>query len=452
MEKSIQEHLTKALDLLLDVICIVDLDGRFVAVSAACEQVFGYTQEEMVGKPMIDMVFPADRERTRQAAAGVIAGVPLRNFENRYVRKDGQVVDIMWSARWSETDRLRLAVAREITLRKRAESMQAALYGISEAAHSAADLDDLLRRIHLSIADMLPTRNFFVALYDSDADEMTFPYFVDEYEPAPLPCKLETGSLAAEVIRSGTALLLDSQNRSRWPQGIQALAGGEELDWLGVPLTVDQRTIGALVVSSHSATAHYNEQHKSLLQFVSTQIAAHIERKRAEARLQYLAQYDVLTGLPNRTLFDDRLRMALARAARDKEQLALLYLDLDDFKPVNDRLGHVVGDLLLQKIARRIQACVRESDTVCRIGGDEFVVLLCAIHSPQNASQLAENIRAAIHQPLELSGHPVQVSASIGIAVYSEPGTEQVHLLHNADTAMYIAKHSGGNRCELSAA
>ena len=418
-----QSVMMKALDLLLDVICIVDLEGRFVAVSAACEQVFGYTPEEMIGRQMIEMVLPADRERTLQAAAGVMAGSPLRNFENRYVRKDGQVVDIMWSARWSEADQLRIAVAREVTQRKRAESMQAALYGISEAAHSAVDLPDLCRRIHLIIDGMLPTGNFFVVLHDAGTGQMTFPYFVDECAPAPVPCKPDCGILATEVIRTGTALLLTPETASAWPSGMTVDAGVNAWDWLGVPLVADQRTIGALVVQSHWEEARYSEQHKTLLQFVSTQIADHIERKQANERLQFLAQYDALTGLPNRTLFTDRLRVALARAARDKANLALLYIDLDDFKPVNDRFGHAAGDLLLQEVANRILGCVRDSDTVGRIGGDEFIVLLGAIRLPEDAARVAEHIRAAIREPVALSGHSVQVSSSIGIAVY--PGSWQ---------------------------
>lgn len=447
MEANTHAQLIKALDLLLDVICVVDADGRFVAVSAACEQVFGYTQEEMIGKPMLDMVFPADRDRTLQASAAVNAGNPLRNFENRYLRKDGQVIDIMWSACWSQSDQLRLAVARDVTLRKRTESMQTALYSISEAAHSAGDLAGLLRRIHQIIGDMLPTGSFIVALRDPSTDEMTFPYFADEDDAAPAPCQLDAGTLAAEVIRTGAALLLAPESRESWPKGMKTVVGRDAVDRLGIPLIANQRTIGALVVQSYSATVRYSEQHKTLLQFVSTQIADNIERKQASARLQYMAQYDVLTGLPNRMLFDDRLQVALLKAARDKTRLALLYIDLDKFKPVNDSFGHAVGDLLLQEVASRVQGCVRESDTVGRIGGDEFVVLLNAIQTLQNASVVAENIRAAINQPFALVGQRLQISSSIGVAHYPEHGADQKQLACNADSAMYAAKYNGGNQC-----
>ncbi|WP_259767675.1 PAS domain S-box protein, partial [Pseudomonas protegens] len=147
--------LASFIDLLLDVVCAVDSQGRFVFVSAACERVFGYTADELIGRPMIELVHPADRERTLQAAREIMGGVPKPNFENRYLRKDGRVAHILWSARWSEVDQLRIAVARDITERKQAESKQAALYAISEAAHATEDLLVLFKHVHRIIGEWL---------------------------------------------------------------------------------------------------------------------------------------------------------------------------------------------------------------------------------------------------------------------------------------------------------
>ena len=142
METKTYTPLASFIDLLVDAVCVVDVDSRIVFVSAACERIFGYTQQEMVGKRMFELVAPEDRERTMQSAREVTSGQPQLNFENRYIRKDGQVVHIMWSTRWSQADQLRIGVARDITERKQAEAMQAALYAISEAAHAAEDLPD----------------------------------------------------------------------------------------------------------------------------------------------------------------------------------------------------------------------------------------------------------------------------------------------------------------------
>ncbi|PTT71675.1 diguanylate cyclase, partial [Pseudomonas sp. HMWF007] len=166
MESRNSAPLASFIDLLLDAVCAVDKQGRFVFVSAACERIFGYTPEELIGRQMIELVHPADRQRTLAAAHEIMGGDPKHNFENRYVRKDGSVAHILWSARWSEVDQLRIAVARDITERKQAESRQAALYAISEAAHVAEDLLALFKRIHLIIGEWLPALNFSVALYD----------------------------------------------------------------------------------------------------------------------------------------------------------------------------------------------------------------------------------------------------------------------------------------------
>lgn len=130
-------------DLLLDAICVVDRDGQFVFVSAACQSIFGYSAEEMIGRRVMDMVHPDDRARTLEAAREIMAGAHQPSFENRYLRKDGSIVHILWSARWSENEQVRIAVAHDISERKRSEALQHALYAISEAAHLADDLPAL---------------------------------------------------------------------------------------------------------------------------------------------------------------------------------------------------------------------------------------------------------------------------------------------------------------------
>ena len=171
--------------------------------------------------------------------------------------------------------------------------------------------------------------------------------------------------------------------------------------------------------------------------------------KEMKQRYQHLAHHDMLTGLPNRSLFTDRLQQMLAQAKRSTSQGALIYLDLDKFKPVNDTLGHSIGDRVLMAIAQRLQSAVRESDTVARIGGDEFVVLLPSIESRQDASTVAEKIRLALEQPFEISGHTIQIGCSLGIAVYPEHGEDEICLMKNADTAMYKAKQNGRNNVQM---
>ncbi|WPN45973.1 MULTISPECIES: GGDEF domain-containing protein [unclassified Pseudomonas] len=430
--------LASYIDLLLDAVCAVDKQGRFVFVSAACERIFGYCPDELIGQSMIDLVHPADRQRTLDAAREIMGGEPKLNFENRYMRKDGRVVHILWSARWSEVDQLRIAVARDITERKQAESRQAALYAISEAAHAAEDLLALFKRIHMIIGEWLPALNFSVALYDEHCAQLNFPYHVDDQEPQPGQPGTLTGRLCAEVIRSGQPILLTPDQIA---PGFEALMSAHDAPcWLGVPLNSQKGTIGALIVKSIPGGERYTEQDMELLQYVCAQVATAIERKQLHTRLQHMAQYDQLTQLPNRELLRDRLKASLEIAQETNGRLALLYVDLDRFKQVNDTHGHAVGDMLLQAVANRLKGCVRETDTVARIGGDEFVVLLHSIHAPEDTDIVVGKIRQVLVQPLRLDGHSLCIQPSIGVAQYPDHGTEEKQLFRHADEAMYTAK------------
>lgn len=440
METDSDIPLPNVMDLLLDAVCLVDAQGRFVFVSAAGERVFGYSPREMVGRSMLDFVFDEDKAKTQLAADGVQSGSALPYFENRYVRKDGRIVHIMWSARWSDAHQMRVGVARDITERKCAESMQAALYAISEAALTAEDLPALFQKIHHIIGSLLPASDFTVALHDHDKDELKFAYHAEGRSQGPHANKPDSGSLCAKLVRDGQAILLT-------PDGAQ-----NPSNCLGVPLKGKKGVIGALVVKSPHTESAYTQKDMELLQFVSTQVAVAIERKQMEIRLQHSAQHDPLTDLPNRELFHDRLQTALRMAERNKTRLSLLYLDLDEFKQINDAYGHPAGDLLLQETARRLGRCVRKSDTVGRIGGDEFMLLLNNTPLPEHALLVAEKIRIALAQPFDLSGHPVRITPSIGIAIYPEHGTDYKQLILQADAAMYAAKKEGGDCARMASA
>ncbi|OJX78283.1 diguanylate cyclase [Magnetospirillum sp. 64-120] len=169
------------------------------------------------------------------------------------------------------------------------------------------------------------------------------------------------------------------------------------------------------------------------------------ERKEAEDRIRRLAHHDTLTGLPNRNLLNDRMNHALARVKRHGGHLAVLYVDLDKFKPINDSLGHEAGDWVLRDVADRLLGCVRSSDTVSRVGGDEFVVVVEEIGRPTEAALVAKKIIDALEQPIDFQGHPCQVGASIGVALFPQDGNTIEEVSKAADLAMYRVKHSGRN-------
>ncbi len=182
---------------------------------------------------------------------------------------------------------------------------------------------------------------------------------------------------------------------------------------------------------------------------LGSQIGQFIARVQAEQNLQFVATHDALTSLPNRTMFSDRLSQALAQAQRYNRRLALLFVDLDGFKIVNDTFGHEVGDVLLREIASRLRACLREGDVIGRIGGDEFVVLIEEFGEPEQLALVARKVLETMAQPVAVRGQECRVTASVGISAYPQDGKDSQTLLKNADSAMYRAKEQGKNRFQF---
>jgi len=174
------------------------------------------------------------------------------------------------------------------------------------------------------------------------------------------------------------------------------------------------------------------------------------ERKSAEQQIEYQAYHDALTGLANRRLFQEHLSLALALAQRRHSFVAVLFLDLDHFKIVNDSLGHSVGDALLKQVAKRLRHAVREGDTVARVGGDEFTIVLQEIQRPDDAAAIAKKVIRSIADPIEVNGHKLYVTTSIGVTVYPRDGEDAETLLKNADAAMYRAKGEGRNTYQMA--
>ena len=187
----------------------------------------------------------------------------------------------------------------------------------------------------------------------------------------------------------------------------------------------------------------------SILRVFAARAGAELERQRAEETIKNMAYHDALTGLPNRILLIDRLTLALAHAHRVKKRLAVMYLDFDHLKSVNDTYGHAIGDLLLKEMGQKLKSAIREEDTVARLGGDEFILLLPELHDRENAVTLGEKLIRLGREPLELDGHVVPSSFSIGISLYPDDGTDYETLLKKADDALYEAKRKGRDRYQF---
>ncbi|HYR05258.1 MAG TPA: diguanylate cyclase [Gallionella sp.] len=306
---------------------------------------------------------------------------------------------------------------------------------LAEIALGRNRADQALRESEKLLSDILENVSAYIYVKDPQGRYLFANRLLRELFAAPME----------EIVGYDDYKFFDADTASsRREEDLRVLQGGETLQAEETSLNI----LTGLMAVHLSVKLPLRHEDGSIYALcgISTDIS---ERKDIEEHMRHMAQYDGLTHLPNRALFSDRLQQALAAAKRDRKHLALMFLDLDRFKPINDTHGHAVGDLLLKEAAQRIQDCLRASDTAARIGGDEFVVLLPVIEAEQDASMVGEKIRNALIQPFELAGHTLHISSSIGIAVYPEHGDDEKLLTKSADIAMYHAKKNGRDNVKV---
>ncbi len=381
---------------------------------------------------------------------------------------------------------------RELTIemkeRQRSERLQATLFRIAELSNTAINLGQFYVAVHRIVGQWLDSRNFYIALLSEDGSQLHFPYFVDEYDSTPQPRFLSNG-ITEFVLRNGKPLLVDFADSTQRAKLERLCAAGEltpwdpnTVCWLGVPLICANRAVGVLAVQSYTPGVFYTSRDQELLAFISYQIANGLERQRAavslktayatleqrvtertqqlreqisvrqsiELQLKHEVLHDSLTGLPNRAYLREHLIRAMERRRRDPTRIvAVLFMDLDRFKVINDSAGHLVGDELLKEVAVRFIGCARAPDVVARLGGDEFAILMEDIRCSKDALRVAQRVIEALREPVRVAGKELFTSVSVGIAVSDSRYQQAEELLRDADIAMYRAKANGQQRFEL---
>ncbi len=343
-----------------------------------------------------------------------------------------------------------ICVCEDISNIHRDEVVKSCIYKISEAIHDVDDLQSLYKEIHYIISEVTNTNNFYIALVDWKTEILTFPYFVDEKDSQPKPAKLKNG-LTEYVLRSEQSILLNEDlYKNLVKQKAIDIVGSQCTNWLGVPLKLTNgKTIGMIGIQSYDKKIKFTEEDKKILLFVSDQVAMAIKRKIDDIQIHKQAHYDQLTGLTNKALFHDRLEHAIEHARRHDEVLAVMFIDLDNFKYVNDSMGHSAGDKLITIIANRLKDCVRKGDTVSRWGGDEFTVLLPSVKRLSGIYKLCNRILTEKFSNIVVEGQELRITASIGISIFPQDGDDADKLIKNADAAMYKSKELGKNQYNL---
>ena len=410
--KHAEAFLSSIVDNMPNMLFVKDAhDLRFVRFNKAGEALTGYSQAELIGKsdyevfprPQADLSVAKDREALRQVGEVIVEDERItgRDGRTRIMRtKKLPILDSEGNPKYL------LGISDDITERKRdEEGLRIAASAFENMAEGVVILDAEKRIVSVNKA--------FSAI---------------------------TGYPAEELLGKDSSSLRSGGHGESFYDALWR-AIGESGRWEGE--MVRRRRDGALFPAFCSISAVRDES-GSVKNYVSVfhDISS---AKQYEEKLEFLAHHDALTQLPNRVRFRECFKQALARSRRTKKAVAVLFIDLDQFKTVNDSLGHHAGDILLQEVAERLSECMRESDVVARFGGDEFAVMIDELHSSEDAAKVASKILEALARPFEVDAHQVTSSGSIGISCFPDDGSDVETLLKNADTAMYQAKNEGPN-------
>lgn len=410
-------------------IFVADADGSCVYTNAAYHKISGLTFDAALGTNWSTAIHPDDRPRVvDEWFAAALSRTHLQT-EFRFLQNDNRIVWTRVNAAVMRDGARSLGLVQtveDITERKSTE------FALRAAEDALFDERERARVTLNAIGDAVLTTDILgkVNYMNLVAETMTG-WSWQEAMGRPLP----------EVFR-----IIDGKTREVEPNPAQRAMSEDKTVELGADCVLIRRDGFESAIEDSTAPIHNRDGRDA-----GAVIVFHdVSQSRAMAlKMAHLAQHDFLTDLPNRVLLEERLAHAIGLGQRNRKQVALLFLDLDNFKLINDSLGHAVGDLLLQSVAARLVACVRVTDTVCRQGGDEFVILLAAIDHAQDAAHVAEKLIAAFVAPHVVGGQELHVTLSIGISIYPDDGRDVDTVMQNADTAMYHAKASGRNNFQF---
>jgi diguanylate cyclase (GGDEF)-like protein/PAS domain S-box-containing protein len=427
------------LDCALDCILTTDHEGKIVEFNAAARRLFGYSRSEVLGREAADTIVPPALrdEMRRMLREFVVSGDSQdlgRRREATAMRSDGSLVpvEVVVVPAYVKGRVILTAYIRDLSERRRVERLSVARQRVTQALTASLSMIEAAPAVLDALVQGLSCSEARLWVLEGD------------------PKALALGGTSSGAPHASTAAGVSASALAKQclDEGAAAWEGPAATTQLGVELAVPVRAGGTVlgVLEARWEKARERElDWVGALADVASLLALFLKRQRAEADLQRFARYDSLTGLPNRSFFLDTLERTLSRAGRQRSRSALVFLDLDGFKAVNDGLGHAAGDTVLQTMAERLRAGTRTSDLVARIGGDEFTVLLQNLSRADDAALVARGLLDRLAKTCRADNHDVTLSASAGISVYPEDGTDADTLLRNADLAMYRAKQEGKN-------
>ena len=401
-----------------DIIYTHDLNFVLTSINKAAERVTGYGREEVLGTSVLQWLHAESRGVAIEMIQQNLGGASQTTCEVTVSAKDGRTVALEVGTRLVFRGGVPVGVqgiARDITERKKAETLERDRNRVLELVAGNEPLADVLAELCRMVERQL------------------------------------SGVLCSVLLAQGPDFVVGAAPSLPRGHSWDNLESLEAASCHKLPLVAgDGRALGIFMLRCPAGKQAGPGELKALETAQRLAVVA-IEQRQLTDQLAHQALHDALTGLPNRSLFEQRLDQNLAEARRHNWQLAVLFIDLDRFKQINDTLGHALGDQVLQMVARRLEGCLRKSDCLARMGGDEFTVLLTELADSRDALRVSQKLLAAFEAPFQVEGHELFLTGSIGISLYPRDGKDAVTLQRKADTAMYRAKNHGKNSCEFFA-
>ncbi|MDB5904462.1 MAG: hypothetical protein JWM26_3340 [Betaproteobacteria bacterium] len=445
-------------------IIVRDVEGRVESWNPAAELIFGWSQEEVRGKPA--PYHPPGTDTEDEAfRRKILDGESVAGIEGTRVTKDGRLIDVSVSgARIHDVGGRPtgyLTIIADITERKRVAQQQSVISSVTMLLAEAQSAEEAIPRVLQTMCEslgfvyaarwLLDRQNLLLRCAETWNAPTSELVAFQEHSKARLGRPMKGRGLSRRVWDTGAPVwITDIAADETFARRDAAVNAGLKSAF-AFPLRVGGDLYGVMEFFGQ----HRREPDETVLRVagtVSSHIGQFIARKQAERNLQFVASHDALTGLFNRSMFSERLQQALAQAHRHGRRLAVLFIDLDGFKLINDTVGHDAGDVLLADLANRLRVCMREGDTLGRMGGDEFVVLIEGYDEDTQLLEVARKVLETVAEPFLLRDGEHHVTASIGIAAYPQDGEDAPDLLKNADIAMYRAKEQGKDNYQFHSA